>query len=531
MISKNAGNRSTHLVVICAAVLLGAMCHSLFGGLTEGVRGGIAVAGAATSPHGLAVGGEQPAVVAQEGEHASGGHADPFSRVLIDLAVLIAVAWFGRWAAGKLKQPSVLGELILGVVIGNIGYWLGRPIFVLLMHMDSAIQLFNRTFTSDLPLADVAKQIFSSAELAAGGAGAQVVSILSRPEAPVLIVSLLAIWIFSNLGVILLLFMVGLESSVDEMLRVGPRATLVACVGVVAPFALGVGAGLWLMPAASMPVHLFIGATLAATSVGITARVFKDLDRVQSKEAKVILGAAVIDDILGLILLAVMVGIVQTGELQWMNVGRILTLSVIFLGAVILLGDRFVRATAGWVHQRERKNLKLLLPLFLAFFGAWLSNLIGLAAIVGAFAAGLVLTEKQFTFDQETHSATVEEMVAPLEALFAPIFFVLMGLQVNLRAFARADTIGLAVALIVVAILGKLVSGWAAGKGMDKLSVGIGMVPRGEVGLIFASIGKGLGVVNDAVFSAIVMMVIVTTLITPVALKWSLFRPGARHAA
>ena len=151
---------------------------------------------------------------------------------------------------------------------------------------------------------------------------------------------------------------------------------------------------------------------------------------------------------------------------------------------------------------------------------AWLANQIELATIVGAFAAGLILSEDQFKFDQEGEKTTIEGTFQPLEAIFAPIFFVLMGMQVNLNSFLQPGTLLLALTLTIIAIITKALTGVAAGKGRDKLVVGFGMMPRGEVGLIFAGIGKGLGVVNDAVFSAIVIMVMITTFLAPVSLKW-----------
>lgn len=451
------------------------------------------------------------------------GHTDPFSFILLELAAIIGFALFGRWLAVKVNQPSVLGELIVGVIVGNIGFWLGSPLFILLMQMGNAGPLFSQVFVSGASVMEAATRVFKPEELAAGEVGNQVVQILTSAAGPRFVVMAFALWLFSNLGVILLLFMVGLESRVDEMLKVGPRAAMVAVVGVVVPFFLGYGVSSWLLPESRTSVHLFLGATLCATSVGITARVFKDLNRLQSREAKVILGAAVIDDILGLIILAVVVGIVATGEVHLVEIGRISLMSVIYLGAVVLLGERFVRKVVPLVSALDRHHIKLLFPLTLAFAMSWLANQIELATIVGAFAAGLILNEEHF----EKHSpnnVTMKEMISPLETIFAPIFFVLMGMQVNLETFLDPGTLGLAAAFIAAAILGKLVAGLPAGKGRDRLSVGIGMVPRGEVGLIFASVGKGLNVVSDSVFSAVVLMVIVTTLITPLALKWSMFR-------
>ncbi len=453
--------------------------------------------------------------------HDGAGHTDPFSFVMLGLAAIVGIAMLGRWLAGRFHQPSVLGELLIGVVVGNVGYWLGVPMFTLIMHMGDVGPLFREVWTSGQSVSEAARQVFGGSELAAGSLGDTLLHLVTGPHGPPLITIGFALWLFSNLGVILLLFMVGLESSVAEMTKVGGRATMVAVVGIVAPFALGLGVSFSLLPNHGMPAHLFLAATLCATSVGITARVFKDLGKIQTAEAKVILGAAVIDDILGLIILAVVVGIAATGQVDMAEVARISLLSLIFLGIVAFFGERFVRWTVPLVERLDRQHAKLLFPLALAFTMAWLANVIQLATIVGAFAAGLILSEEHF----EAHSKlTMEDLITPLEAIFAPVFFVLMGMQVNLANFTQPSTLLLALAFTVVAIVGKIVAGIPAGQKHDRLSVGIGMIPRGEVGLIFASIGKGVGVVDDALFAAIVIVVMVTTLVTPVGLRWSLFR-------
>lgn len=295
-----------------------------------------------------------------------------------------------------------------------------------------------------------------------------------------------------------------------------------AVLGVVAPFLLGLGVSLVLLPEVGMPVHVFLAATLCATSVGITARVFRDLERLQTPEARIILGAAVIDDVLGLIILAVVVGIASTGHVDVLEIGRILLLAFVFLGVVLWFGDWFVRRLVPLMATLERHHAKLLFPLSLALLLAWVASTIQLAPIVGAFAAGLVLNEEHL--EKISPRVTVENLISPLERIFAPVFFVLMGMQVNLNSFLDPSTLWLALAFSVAAVLGKLVCGLPAGRGHDRLSVGIGMIPRGEVGLIFASVGRSIGVVTGPVFSALVMMVVVTTLVTPIALKWSLFR-------
>ena len=302
--------------------------------------------------------------------------------------------------------------------------------------------------------------------------------------------------------------MVGLQSSVAELRKVGVRASMVAVVGVAAPFVLGVVLGGWLLPEEGTSAHLFVAATLCATSVGITARVLKDLGKVQTPEARVILGAALIDDVLGLLLLAVVAGIATTGSVDPVEVARLSGLSVLFLGVVLLFGERIARGAAHIFERLDREGGKLLFPLALAFALAWVADLVQLASIVGAFAGGLIISEEYFA--KGSRGWKIEDLVAPLETIFAPVFFVLMGMQVNLASFANPSTLLLAGAFTAAAIVGKLVAGLPAGRGVDRLSVGMGMVPRGEVGLIFASIGKTMGVVSDAVFSAIVIMVIAT---------------------
>ena len=464
------------------------------------------------------------AVAAHEGGHgaSSSDHSDPFAPILLELALVVIFAIFGRWLAAKLNMASVLGELLIGVIIGNIGYYFQEPVFVLVMHLDSVRHLFTIVWSNGLAIAEAAPLVFSPQELVPGEIGHQIVWLFTHEGGGEYVTMAYALWIFSSLGVILLLFMVGLESSVPEMLKVGPRALLVAVVGVVLPFALGFGTSIFLLPEASTPADLFLGATLCATSVGITARVFQDLKRLHTAEAKVILGAAVIDDVLGLIILAVVVGIVVTGSLDLIEVAKIIGISVVFLGIAVVFGERIFHWIIRTTAHFEKGWIKLLYPLTLALLMSWFASVIGLAPIVGAFVAGLLLKDEYFGEGPQFHMR-MEELVSPLEKLFAPVFFVLMGMMVNLETLTHLDTVLLSVGFIVVAIIGKLAAGYVV-KGLDRLSIGIGMVPRGEVGLIFAGIGKGLGVVNDGVFAAIVIMVMVTTLITPLALKWSLGR-------
>ncbi len=463
----------------------------------------------------------------EEAAHGEVDHTDPFAYVVLGLACVMTIAMLGRWLAGRFRQPPVLGELLIGLVVGNVGYWLGLPLFVLVMHLGDARPVFREVWRSGDSVADAAVRVLGPSTLEAGGLAELLMPLTLGAEGLPLVYLGFAFSLFATLGVLLLAFMVGLHSSVSEMRAVGPRASLVAIVGVFVPFVLGLTLSAGMLPEGGMPIHLFVAATLCATSVGITGRVFQDLGQIETPEARVILGAAVIDDVLGLLLLAVVVGIAATGGVDLGEVAWIAFVSVLFLGSVLLFGERIARSAARRFEGLDRQQGKLMFPLALAFALAWAASMIQLAAIVGAFAAGLIISEDYFSADPR--GWTIRDLVAPLEAIFAPVFFVLMGMQVNLASFAEPSTLLLASGFTAAAIVGKLAAGTPAGRDLDRLSVGMGMVPRGEVGLIFASIGKGLGVVNDAVFSAIVIMVIVTTFITPVGLRWSLARAESRR--
>jgi Kef-type K+ transport system membrane component KefB len=457
--------------------------------------------------------------------HAA-GHVDPFAGVVLALAAVTAAALVGRSLAGRARLAPVVGELGIGVAVGNVAYQLGDPLAALVMHGANVTELLQHAWLASDGLGVTVRELVAAAHVGGDAATARALTALAGPQGPTLLVILTALWVFSNLGVILLLLMVGLESSIEGLLRVGGRASAVAVTGVVAPFALGYLVSSWFLGDAGTATHLFVGATFTATSVGITARVLRDLGRMESPEAQTILGAAVIDDVLGLVILAVVVGIAESGKLELGSAARVTLLSAAFLGAVLFAGERVGGWLARGLAALERRHAKLLAPLVAAFGMAWLANAIGLAAIVGAFAAGLMLRDEQFESDGDAshRRASLHEMLAPLESIFAPVFFVVMGMQVNLALLVEPQTLALGSAFVVVAIAGKLVAGLFAAPGTSKWTIGLGMVPRGEVGLIFASIGKQLGVVDAAVFSAVVMMVMVTTLVAPLGLSWSLRR-------
>lgn len=314
----------------------------------------------------------------------------------------------------------------------------------------------------------------------------------------------------AEIGVVILLFEIGLESDLHELLRAGPQSAVVALVGVACPFLLGFAVTVW----AGNPslVAVFVGATLTATSVGITARVLADLGRLQEAAARVILGAAVLDDILGLVILAVVTGLVQTGAFSPAMAGLILLKALAFLFVAIALGIRYAPTFLTWVGQmRARGSLIVYAVLFCVLLAA-VAEGIGLATIIGAFAAGLILAKTE-------RRAHIEEQIKPVADLFAPIFFVTIGMKVQpavLNPFAAGGTLALTLSLTAVAVLGKLAAGLGVyQRRVRRWPVGVGMIPRGEVGLIFAGIGLANGVIEANLYAALVAMVMATTFMVP----------------
>ncbi len=420
-----------------------------------------------------------PGAFAASGD-AGGSHGlDP--AVLIGVTVMLVIAKLGGELFERLGQPGVLGELLAGVLLGNL-----------------VILGFNG-----------AEGLKTNVTIAA----------------------------LAELGVIILLFEVGLESDLRQMVEVGWSSLLVAVLGVVAPFLLGGAVSAYFIPEEATLGHIFIGATLCATSVGITARVFKDLGKLGTREARIILGAAVIDDVLGLLILAVVAGAIRAaasgGVLSMLDVGLIALKSIAFLVAAIAAGHFLVPRLLRGAGRLESRGVLLTLAISFCLFLAWASAKVGLAPIVGAFAAGLILDEVHYKPKDGRTERDLGNLLQPVSTVLVPIFFVLMGLKVDLRLFTRVDILGFALVLTIAAIAGKQIcSLGVVERGVNRLTIGLGMIPRGEVGLIFAGIGASLmlptvngvsePVISPATFGAVVIMVIITTLITPLALKWSL---------
>lgn len=397
--------------------------------------------------------------------------------VLVALSVVLVGAKLFGELLERLGQPAVLGELLFGIVLGNLSLIGQTPVAAL---------SGNETFA-----------------------------------------------VLAELGAILLLFHVGLESTPREMMAVGGRAALVAVVGVVTPMLLGFGVGELLKPQESAMLHAFLGAMLAATSVGITARVLKDAGALRSGFARIILGAAVVDDVLGLLVLAVISALITaagTGQaLGLAPVGMIVLKALVFLVGALAVGSFLSPRVFRTALALRSTGVVQALALSFCFLLSYLALGAGLAPIVGAFAAGLVLEDLHFADHVKRGERPLHETLEPLIALLVPVFFVRMGMLVDLRSFANPSVLSFAVLLTVAAIVGKLACGLVVPKGMSRLTVGLGMMPRGEVGLIFAGIGAQLAlggrpVVDAGTYAAAVFMVVATTMAAPPLLLWSMRR-------
>ena len=380
----------------------------------------------------------------------------------------------------KYKQPEVLGELIAGVLLGILG--------LIPLYGELGYDFFH---------------------------------------------------LLSEVGVAILLFEIGLETDLDDLINVGLPSLIVGIIGVVAPFGLGYFTVYGLADlnfvnfgseTAQFLTALTIGATLTATSVGITARVLSELGKLKSTEAKVVLGAAVIDDVLGLIILAVVSGIISTSSMSATSEINISSLEILIISAkafgflilAILLGNLFTKKLFVFIYNLKARGSLLLGALAYTFIFAYLAQFAGLAPIIGAFAAGLLLAKTN-------QKDLIEDRLKPVADVFIPIFFIMVGSAVDITAFnpfikENIAVIILALVLFVVAIIGKVISGLGAYKlNVNKLVIGIGMIPRGEVGLIFASMGLVSGVLTKSEYSALTIMVMLTTFIAP-PLLYKFFR-------
>jgi Kef-type K+ transport system membrane component KefB len=415
---------------------------------------------------------------------AGAGHDLDILPVLEALALILIGARLGGALFERFGQSPVLGELLAGIVIGNLGL----------------VGYHGLDTLRDQPGIDLLAQI----------------------------------------GVLFLLFRVGVETDIGKMIAVGGSSFLVAVLGVIAPMVLGFFCSRWFFPAHDPLTHWFVGATLCATSVGITARVLADLGRTSSTEGRIILGAAVIDDVLGLIVLAVVAGVIEAADrgraFDPRTVVWIIAKATLFLGAAIGIGRWVSRRTFALATRLEGEGVLLSVALAFCFVLAWVAGRVGLAPIVGAFAAGLILDEVHYRdlLARDEKRRSLPELLEPISSFLVPVFFVLMGMRVDLGVFGAPGVLGFAAVLTLAAVIGKQACSLGVlERGADRLAVGLGMIPRGEVGLIFAGIGStlmlgGERVIGDEVFSAVVIMVALTTLVTPPLLVWRMRGTGAK---
>ncbi|MBW4446073.1 MAG: cation:proton antiporter [Spirirestis rafaelensis WJT71-NPBG6] len=412
--------------------------------------------------------------------------------VLLSLVVIYLASKIGGEFFRMMDLPPVLGELVGGVLVGASALHLVVFPDSGAAGSDSIIMNILQFINNLSP--DAVTSIFQSQS--------EVVSVLAE------------------LGVIILLFEIGLESDLKELQKVGYQATIVACVGVAVPFAAGT-AGLILLFHAPVIPAIFAGAALTATSIGITSKVLSEIGQLKSREGQIIVGAAVIDDILGIIVLAVVASLAKTGEVDIFNVIYLIVSATVFLIGSILLGKYFNQSFVAIANKLQTRG-NLIIPAFIfAFFMAFLGSAIHLEAILGAFAAGLVL-------DETDKRKELDEQVKPVADMLVPVFFVTVGAKVDLgvlNPLVPGNREGLIIAtfLIVIAIIGKVVTGWAVfgQPGINRLAVGVGMIPRGEVGLVFAAIGAASGTLDKPLQAAIVIMVILTTFLAPPLLRFA----------
>ncbi len=458
-----------------------------------------------------------PSVAAAFQFHVS--HSDPIAPVILGVTGILFIALIGRFSARKLGFPSVLGELLMGILVGNLAYYFQFDLVMVLREGPAIFETMENLLKGE--------ELELALLNAVGVEGTwHILDILRGPHGNELLQVAHAVDVFSRYGIIFLLFLVGLDTSIDEMRKVGPDSGRVAIVGVLLPFLLGLLASTLLIEDIEFHTSLFLGATLAATSVGITAMVLQEMNMQQTETARIILGAAVFDDVLGLLMLAIVSGIVVTGSVDLINMIIIIVMASLFLLAAVYLGPFFIRLIVKLFSRLDLIEAKMFVSYLFVMLLAWMANLSGLATIIGAFTAGLILHDAYFESwnDDRECPICIRDLIMPLEVILVPIFFVLMGIQVKLETFLQPDVMMLAAGLLVAAIVGKVVSGFGAFGGSNRWAIGVGMMPRGEVGLIFAAIGKSLGVLNDALFSAVVLMVVVTTLISPPLLKYCLRR-------
>lgn len=417
--------------------------------------------------------------------------------VLLSLVVIYLASTIGGELCARMNLPPVLGQLLGGLVVGISA-------FHLLVFPESGGDGSNSVIMNVL---QATAGLSGDGVAAAFQTNSEVISVLAE------------------IGVVILLFEIGLESNLDALLRVGYQAAIVAVVGVVAPFVSGTLGLIYLFGVPTVPA-IFAGAALTATSIGITAKVLAELQYLNRREGQIIVGAAVLDDVLGIIVLAVVASLAKTGEVEVTNVFYLITSAAAFLVGAVLLG-RFLNPYFVWVVNELKTRGQLLIPaLIFAFVLSYIATAIKLEAILGAFTAGLILAETN-------KCRELKQQVLPIADMLVPIFFVVVSAKTDvgvLNPTIPENREGLIMAsfLIMVAIVGKVLSGFTVfgQPEINRLAIGVGMIPRGEVGLVFAGIGSASGILSSSLDAAIIVMVILTTFLAPPLLQAVFQKPA-----
>ncbi len=389
----------------------------------------------------------------------------------------------------RLSLPTIVGELLAGVLIGASGLHLLLP--------PSAHASLNQGFVN----------VISS-----------LASIPPEAVPDLYFETFPSLQAVATLGLYALLFLTGLESELEELVAVGAQAFTVAMAGVILPFAFGTF-GLMLIFHVDLIPAVFAGASMTATSIGITASVFGELGYLKTREGQIVIGAAVLDDILGIVILAVVVALATGGSLEIAPIVKLVVAATVFVIAAIAL-SRTAAPAFDWLLDRLKAPGAVVVASFVILvLSCFVATAIGLEAALGAFAAGLILSSSK-------NNHAIQQSVLPLVSLFATIFFVLVGAGMDLSVInpldpASRSALIVAGFLLVVAIIGKIAAGWSflIDKPTDRLVVGLGMMPRGEVGLIFLGLGTSAGLLTPSLEAAILLMVIGTTFLAPVLLR------------
>ncbi len=444
---------------------------------------------------------------------------DPFAYILVELGLIIAAVVSGHLIARRLQLPAILGELLVGLVIGNLLYWSElSPLFFLIMHLGDASLLFREVWVSGASVIDAAGNIFAPEELEPGGVGARLIDILVGDEGPGFLLMGSALWHFSNLGILFLWFRVALGMRLEDLLDVGRQSLLVAWSGAVAALVSGWLVLDWLLPEVECSTRLLLVSALVPTSASIALPLVESLQRRFSQLVPLALGAVLIADVTAVLLVSTAVTLVQAGAPSLAAASMQILGVMAYMAAILYLCRQAPRWELPWLAGMEEYQAKLLLPLGLAFLLAWIADLFSLSSLIGIFGAALLLN----SLDLERRCrgrVSTRDLMQPLTQVFAPVFFVLLGMQINLVDFLSLEVLAMGVLLAAVAVGAKLIGSWLVLRRDEGWLLGWVLVPRGEMALIVAATAKSLGVMSDDVYAAFMLMVISSMLLASVMVR------------